>query len=143
MRRLIGAFLLVFVGAAALAQSPADDVGPEDRAAIRAVIESQIAAFRRDDAAAAYAQASPSIQRQFPSPEIFVDMVRRGYAPVYRPRSFAFADLMRLENALLQLVEVVGPDGEAVLAVYEMQRQSDGAWRINGCVLFEIPRRAT
>ena len=29
--------------------------------------------------------------------------------------------------------------GRAVLAVYTMQRQDDGAWRINGCRLYPAP----
>jgi hypothetical protein len=40
---------------------------------------------------------------------------------------------------LLQEVYVVGPDGNPVLAIYEMQRQPDGSWRINGCWLTRAP----
>ena len=36
-------------------------------------------------------------------------------------------------------VYVVGPDGKPALAVYEMQRQPDGSWRINGCWLTPAP----
>ncbi len=145
MRRWVLAlmFLISIVPAVGQAQAPALDVREGDRAAIRAVIGDQIAAFRRDDAAAAYAFASPSIQRQFAAPDIFLEMVRRGYAPVYRPQSVTFGDLVRVDTTLIQLVEIVGPDGVSVLAAYEMEQQSDGAWRINGCALLAIDRRQT
>ena len=134
---------LLLVAAPALAQAPATDVGVTDRGAIRGVIESQIAAFRRDDGPGAFAFASPNIKRMFGTPEDFMTMVRRGYPEVYRPRSVAFGDLIRVEATLLQLVDVVGPDGLAVLAVYEMERQPDGSWQINGCQLMLPPERTT
>ncbi len=129
--------------AVARAQAPADDISGGEREAIRRTIAEQIAAFRRDDASAAYAFASPAIQEIFPSPDIFMTMVRQGYAAVHRPREFAFGDLVRIEGALIQLVDVIGPDGAAMLALYEMQRQPDGSWRINGCRLFALQRKAT
>ncbi|WP_206602953.1 DUF4864 domain-containing protein [Leptolyngbya ohadii] len=61
-----------------------------DRAAIRAMIERQLQAFQQDDAAGAFAFASPGIQAQCGTPENFMRMVQRGYAPVYRPRSVEF-----------------------------------------------------
>lgn len=147
MRRILAFLMSIWIALAlpalAAAQTPASDIGAGDRVAISRTIEDQIAAFRRDDGPAAFAFASPSIQRQFATPDTFMDMVRSGYAAVYRPRSVAFGDLLRVESTLLQLVEVVGPDGASVLAVYEMERQSDGSWRIAGCALYPIDRRAT
>ena len=143
MRRWALALMFLISIVPAAAQAPALDVREGDRASIRTVIGNQIAAFRRDDAAAAYAFASPSIQRQFATPDIFLEMVRRGYAPVYRPQSVAFGDLVRVDATLIQLVEIVGPDGASVLAAYEMEQLSDGTWRINGCALFEMDRRQT
>lgn len=139
---VLALIFLVSVGPAA-AQAPAQDVREGDRASIRTVIGDQIAAFRRDDAVAAYAFASPNIQRQFGTPDIFLEMVRRGYAPVYRPQSLAFGDLVRIDASLIQLVEIVGPDGASVIAAYEMEQQGDGTWRINGCALLQMDRRQT
>ena len=61
----------------------------------------------------------------------------------YRPRAVVFGELRRVDSTVLQLVEVVGPDGALVLAVYEMEQQGDGSWRIAGCVLYSVDRRAT
>jgi hypothetical protein len=32
-------------------------------------------------------------------------------------------------------VLLVGPDGKPVMALYAMERQPDGSWRIDGCML--------
>lgn len=106
-----------------------------DRTAIREVIQAQVDAFRRDDGAAAFALASPGIQQMFGTPEIFMDMVRQGYQPVYRPRRFEFEGIVTLGSQPAQMVAVVGPDGRSVVAVYPMKRLPDGSWRIDGCFL--------
>ena len=126
--------LLVLPIGAASAQ-----VGDGDQAAIRQVIESQMTAFRRDDAADAYSYASPVIQQKFGNAEFFMEMVRTGYPAVYRPREVEFRDLTQEGGRLIQRVYVVGPDGKAVLALYDMQRQPDGTWRINGCYFAPAP----
>jgi hypothetical protein len=112
-----------------------------DRDAIQGVIRQQIQAFRRDDPAAAFAFAAPPIQQMFGDAERFMDMVREAYAPVYRPREVTFGELVTIDGELVQKVELVGPEGEAVLALYTMQRQPDGSWRINGCTLTRSPAR--
>ena len=141
--RTLVAELLILLAAAAEAQVPATDIGAGDRGAIRSVIESQIAAFRRDDGPAAFAFASPAIKRMFGTPDNFMAMVRTGYPQVYRPAAVSFRDLVRAEDTLLQLVDIVGPDGLPVIGVYEMERQPDGTWQINGCRLLQPPERAT
>lgn len=55
-----------------------------DRTAIRTVIERQLAAFRREDATAAFAFASPEIQAKYGTPEYFMTIVKTFYEPVYR-----------------------------------------------------------
>lgn len=114
------------------------DLPASDRAAIQAIIADQIAAFQRDDGAHAFGLASPMIQSMFQSPEIFMEMVRGGYQPVYRPREVAFRDMIDFRGQPTQTVLVVGPDGVPVMALYQMQRQPDGNWLINGCTLLKI-----
>jgi hypothetical protein len=123
-----------------MAQNPAGaQVNDSDRAAIRQVIKSQISAFQRDDASAAYSYATPMIQDKFGSADSFLQIVRTGYSAVYRPREVEFRDLMAQDGILIQQVFVVGPDGKPVLALYEMQRQPDGSWLINGCYFTSAP----
>ena len=127
----------------AQAKQPATDIGAADQSAIRAVISDQMAAFRRDDAAGAFGFAAPNIQDMFGTPERFMTMVRDGYQAVYRPAEVRFGELIRIDGRLTQLVHVVGPDGVPRTALYFMERQPDGSWRIAGCMLAAEPGAAT
>ncbi len=111
------------------------DMEAADVQGIRRVIEQQIDAFKRDDGNRAFSFAAPAIRKIFPTAEIFMRMVRQKYQPVYRPRSFAFDALTRIDGRLVQPMRVVGPDGVPVTALYIMERQPDGSWKIGGCVL--------
>lgn len=118
-----------------LAMPAAAQVSPSDQTAIRDVIEGQLEAFRRDDGDAAFGYAAPSIRNMFGSSETFMDMVRQGYRPVYRPRVFEFREIVTLHGMVTQKVHVIGPDGRPVTAFYPMTQQPDGSWRIEGCYL--------
>jgi hypothetical protein len=118
-----------------LAASPALALGEADRAAIRSVIEGQLDAFARDDAGGAWAHAAPGIQTLFPSRDRFMEMVRQGYPPVYRQRSRAFGAAEETPGGPTQAVRFVDREGAAWLAVYSLERQADGTWRISGCSL--------
>lgn len=117
--------------------------GEADRQAARATIERQIEAFRRDDSAAAYAQAAPQIQGLFPSPETFSRMVAQGYAAVIRPRSYSFDTSEDAgEDGIAQGMRLQDENGIDWVALYTLQRQADGAWRITGCQLRKAPGSA-
>ena len=139
MRGLIRVLGIVSVLAVFAVGSAGAQTSDADKAAIRQVIQSQIAAFQKDDGPTAYGYASPTIQEKFVNPDIFMEMVRTGYAAVYHPREVEFRELKIENGRLLQEVFVVGPDGNPALAIYEMQRQPDGNWRINGCWLARAP----
>lgn len=137
--------LAVLLPAAVSAQTPAAPpagVGAEDRRAIRDVIADQIAAFGRDDAERAFSHATAKIRGMFGTADRFIEMVRRGYRPVYRPREVEFLDLVQVHGRTTQVVFLVGPDGVPVQALYFMELGPDGAWRIDGCVLIPAPDRS-
>jgi hypothetical protein len=139
MKRALAVLLLLAGLAAAPAQAndTPSALGAQDRAAIADVIEQQLRAFRADDGPAAFALASPGIQMQFGDALTFIDMVRRGYRPVYRPRSYSFGALVDSNGRTVQRLELVGPDGQRALALYYMEQQPDGSWRVSGCMLTE------
>lgn len=110
-----------------------------DRAAGQAVVKSQIEAFRRDDGVAAYGLAAPSIQQMFPSQDVFMQMVRQGYKPVYRPRSYEFGPSRDDGDTLEQSLRIQDAEGVDWDAVYSLQRQGDGSWKITGCRLVKRP----
>ena len=139
MKRTLIALGILVCGLSAQALAQSADLSAADRGAIRTVIEDQLAAFGRDDADAAFAQAAPGIQTKFGTPEIFMHMVRSAYQPVYRPREVQFRDIVEIDGVPVQHVFLVGPGGELVIALYPMERQPDGAWKIAGCYLIQAP----
>lgn len=106
-----------------------------DAGNVQQVIADQIAAFADGDSTRAFSHAAPSIQMRFRTPAIFMRMVEQGYEPVFRPRSFAFTEFRAEGGSAVQMLEVVGPDGAPWVAVYTLEKQPDGAWRISGCYL--------
>lgn len=114
-----------------------------DAVEIRAVIEAQLAAFAADDAAKAFSFASPAIQSMFGTPEDFLMMVRTGYPVVYRPTSVHFRPLRVVDGQPIQVVQMSDGDGRVWFAVYKMQKQADGSWRIDGCTLRQAESRST
>ena len=102
---------------------------------IRAVINRQIDAFKRDDARSAFALVSPDVQQAFGTPERFLDTMRVSYRAVYRPAQVAFLGLTVIGTDAVQAVRLVDRSGAVWHAYYAMQRQKDGSWRTNGCRL--------
>ena len=135
-------FLLAMLACWLLLAAPAraESLSDQDKQGIQSVITSQIEAFRAEDGPAAYSHASPAIRQIFPNPEVFMNMVRQGYQPVYRPQSFRFGEaVLAASGRPTQRVTVVGPDGLTYEAVYTLERQPDGSWQISGCALVRAP----
>lgn len=102
-------------------------VRADDIADAQAAIRSQAEAFGRDDAATAYGYAAPAIQGMFGTPDIFMNMVRNGYAPVYRHKSFEFGEGQMADGIIAQKVHILDADGvgSAVHAAAPAGRQSE------------------
>jgi len=130
MRALV-LLVVLLIGLAAPAYA-ADDV-----ATALGVIRSQAEAFGRDDAEAAYAYAAPAIRSLYPQADIFMTMVQRSYAPVYRHRSFEFGETQASGGEIAQRVHIIDADGEAWEALYTLEREPDGSLKIIGCVLLK------
>ena len=135
---------LLFCAAAARAAAPAaNEPSAADRQEIRTVIERQLDAFQRDDEVTAFSYASPGIRAQFKTPANFMQMVRASYQAVYRPRAVKFLEPAVIEGDIIQALQVVAPDGTVMVALYTMQRQPDGLWRIAGCMLVPAIAKST
>ena len=130
---LVGLALLAIAGSDGRAQSA------PDAAAIRDVIGSQLDAFLADDEQRAWSYASPGIQQMFRSVDIFMGMVRQGYPPVYRPKARAFEALRTSPDGPEQDVRLTDAAGEDWIAIYTMEQQPDGSWKIAGCRLVKAP----
>lgn len=137
-RLLLALSLLIPIAAgnfAARAEDPAAEV-----AAAQRIITDQLAAFARDDGPAAYAFAAPEVKAKFPTPDIFMTMVKKGYTPVYRPQSYGFSASEVLSNGIVrQEVDLVDAAGEGWTAEYLLRREPDGSLKIIACRLEKKP----
>jgi hypothetical protein len=128
----IAALLVVLSIACSPVSAYANDV-----ATAQGVIRAQEQAFGHDDAAAAYSYAAPAVKQIFPAPDIFMSMVQNGYAPVYRHKSFEFGDSKTEGSSIAQRVHIIDANGEAWEALYTLEQQADGSYKITGCSLLK------
>ena len=108
----------------------------DDVAAAQSVIQSQVDALGRDDAATAYSYAAPAIQNVFPQ-DVFLGMVQKSYAPVYRHKSFEFGEAKSVNGQIAQRVHIIDADGTPWEALYTLEVEPDGSLKISGCVLLK------
>ncbi len=133
MRKLILLFALF------LAQPVLAEENTAANPAFQAIITHQLKALAMDDAATAYADAAPNVQQIFPTSEIFMNMVRGGYPPVYRNKAYDFEGSgVDSSGRPFQRVGLIGADGARYQAVYFMEQQADGSWKISGCVVAKV-----
>jgi hypothetical protein len=140
MTRVLSTLLLSFAPLFASAQS---SLTAADARAVREVIEAQLDAFQKDDAPRAFSYATSDLREAFRTPENFLEMVRTSYPAVYRPRAVTFDAPRLMDNVLVQPVRLTDADGHRWIALYPMQREPDGTWRINGCQLARLAGQET
>jgi hypothetical protein len=110
-----------------------------DSDAIKSVIENQLNAFAADDGIKAYSYAAPIVQQAFPSVEIFMGMVKQGYQPVYRNTDRVYSEAFQDPRGRTAMrVVLTDQNGKRHEAIYAMEKQADGSWKIAGCVILEI-----
>jgi hypothetical protein len=127
---------LALLGGRALGQDPRYlQPEPEEAHAIQSIIQAQLDAFQKDDAEKAFSYAAPAIRKRFGTAERFMTMVRESYAILYRPASVQFLPPAIIDGETIQALRVVGRDGTVKVALYFMERQADGSWKIKACEL--------
>jgi hypothetical protein len=107
------------------------------------LIQQQIQAFLHDDANMAYSFAAPGIKAMFPDKDAFFAMVKKSYAPVYHPGNYAFGRNRSVDDGatIYQEVLITGSDGKDWSAIYQVTRQPDGSYKINGVQI--VPNTAS
>jgi hypothetical protein len=131
-------------GAHAAAAPPPDapTLPASEWSAIKEVIGEQVAALAAGDAAKAFSHASPGIRAKFGSPAGFLAMVRSNYGALLAARHAEFLQGAIVDGEVVQPLRLVAPDNTVQVALYTMERQRDGRWRIAGCVLAPSTVRA-
>lgn len=137
------AFSTALVACLALLASPMSVRAEDPLQATQATIQKQIQAFLHDDADAAYSFAAPGIKALFPDKEAFFAMVKKSYEPVYHPGNYAFGRSKSIDDGatIYQEVLITGSDGKDWSAIYQVTRQPDGSYKINGVQI--VPNAAS
>ena len=119
------------------AQSPSPTVAMRaaDWKAIEKVVREQLAALKAGDSAKAFALAAPAIRQQFGTAEIFAAMVAGGYSALLAARYMEFLEGAVIDGNVIQPLRLIAADNSVQVALYTMQKQADGRWKIAGCVL--------
>lgn len=110
-------------------------LSPAEWDAIQKTIGEQLEALRAGDAARAYAFASPGIQLRFQDAQTFLRMVQDSYAALLDARDAEFLDGAVIDGRTIQPLRLIMNDEKILVALYEMQRDAGGRWRIAGCAL--------
>jgi hypothetical protein len=137
-RRMIAAMCLLaaLFGSWTTATAVAVEMTGSDAEAVRAVVQAQLDAFAEDDAAKAFELATVSTRTLLGSPESFLQMIKQEYPAIYRHRGALFTPPEMMINGMaLQVVRLTDHDDLVWVAIYRMQREQDGNWKIDGCTL--------
>ena len=135
--------LVLCLALAPLAAWAQKGVPPADARAVREVIEAQLDAFGKGDAARAWSYAAPAIKEMYDNPQEFMEMVRSFYSVVFHPASVVFQAPVMMGKDVVQPVRLTDGDGRSWIAYYPMVRGPGGAWLINGCRLSRLGGQET
>jgi Domain of unknown function (DUF4864) len=136
MRTVIALVLTLFL----ILPAQAEDLSSADKTNLQTVIAGQLDAFKANDGAKAYSYAAPIVTNIFPTVDVFMGMVKRGYEPIYKNTKYGFGTLtIDSLGRPAQHVTITASDGKRYEAIYAMQKQPDGSWKIAGVQMVEIP----
>ena len=109
---------------------------------IRQVIGDQLEALKAEDGHKAMSFASPGIREQFGTPENFLAMVHHAYEALISARYTEFLDGAVVDGIVVQPLRLIAPDNSVLVALYTMEKEKNGRWKIAGCVLAPTTVRA-
>jgi hypothetical protein len=110
---------------------------------IRGSIRAHIRAVTARDAAGAYESLTPIIKDYYSNSNAFLDALTTELKPVVNAESFTFASIEREAEDAVQSVVLTDPRGREWLARYRLQRQGDGSWAIQSCLVEPVDGRQT
>ena len=138
--RMMAAIVFLGFGAATFGARATTE---SDATAIHQVIESQLKALQQDDGAAAFDFSTPALKAKFGDPTNFMRMVRQNYQAIYRSNQISFGKLDDVSGFKVQHVVLVDSDGNTHAALFVMEHENDGKWRVGGCFLMASDLTAT
>jgi hypothetical protein len=60
-------------------------------------------------------------------------MVREAYSPLLAARYTEYLEGAVIEGVVVQPLRLIAPDNTVLVALYTVERQHGGGWRITGC----------
>jgi Domain of unknown function (DUF4864) len=130
LARLAAIAFACWLGAATAAQTAPTAA---EWQAIREVIAAQRAAIIAGDADKAFGYASSGIQQQFGDAASFLAMVDAAYAALQSARYVEFLEGAVIDGIVVQPLRLIDADNTVRVALYTMEKQVDGEWRISSC----------
>jgi hypothetical protein len=129
----------VFALHAIAAPAAEPEMRASDWKAIQQVISAQRAALVAGDGGAALGYATPGLRAQFGDADTFMAMVHLGYAALLTARYTEFLDGAVIDGVIIQPLRLIDADDSVRVALYSVERQQNGAWRISGCRIGTSP----
>ncbi len=115
------------------------EVTDRDSRRIRRLVRDQLSAFREGDSGKAFGLCTEAIRETFGSAAQLTDTIQRNYPALVDPRQVLFGDYIITPDGLAVLLQLVGRDLVSRDALYLVQRDLGGIWRINGCMMAPEP----
>jgi hypothetical protein len=103
--------------------------------AIQRVISDRLAALKAGQEEKAFSYATQRIQTQFGDARAFMAMVRESYSPLLDARYTEFLEGAVIDGTVVQPLRLIGRDNTVLVALYTMEKQKRGGWRISGCAI--------
>jgi hypothetical protein len=138
MKRRVFLMLSLLMGLMApwaISGATAEEVSAADARAIHAVIQAQLDAFATDDAGRAFDLTTTSAREQLGNADDFLQLIKTEYPAIYRHRRALFSAAEKVAGQTFQIVRLTDGDNVVWLAIYQLQREADGSWKIDGCTL--------
>jgi hypothetical protein len=137
MKRLfaMASLLLGLAGSCWAETVPAEPIKAEDAAAIHEVVQSQLDALSKDDAAGAFELATPEKRTLIGDADSFLRLIKEEYNPIYRFQHAIFSEPALVDGDAIQVVRVTDSTSRVWLAVFWVQQGEDQSWKIDGCEL--------
>jgi hypothetical protein len=136
-------YALAVIGSIAPGNAAEPVVRAADWKAIKTVIADQRSALLAGDAGKAFGYASPGIKEQFGDAATFLAMVRAGYSALLTARYIEFLEGAVIDGVVVQPLRLVDTDNTVRVALYIMEKQKKGIWRIGGCHIAPSTVQAT
>ena len=129
---------MLVLSTAAIAQTNQNQLS-----ASQLVVENQIKAFHQRQHEEAFNYAAPALRIVFRDVENFIRMVKRGYNPIYAAQNWSFGRSRTEGEKNHHEVLISGPNGGEWTALYTLQKQIDGMWKIVGVQLLKSTGKST